>query len=71
MSFWDTVLGHQLAETLVRELPKLNRKKKQETFRLKDEESDAYLSKAINEDGYRFAGSYVDSKGVTVVVLEK
>lgn len=23
MSFWDTVLGHRLAETLIRELPKI------------------------------------------------
>ena len=29
MSFWDSILGHRLAEVLIRELPKITKSKKQ------------------------------------------
>lgn len=74
MTFWDTVRGHQLADTLIRELPKMNKRngvKRQELVYMTDTDKDLYLQKALSEDGCRAVTSFVNAEGFSVVIIEK
>lgn len=69
MTFWDTVLGHRLAETLINYLPDIAREKRQTVKKVKnselfDELEDA-ISKGYQIDHLTLAGS------VFVVVYSK
>lgn len=76
MTFWDTVRGNHLADTLIRCLPKLcdsieNEKRKHaEIIKLHNDADDETVDRLIMEEHYSFEGSFVDSKGITNIVLK-
>lgn len=70
MDFWDTVLGHRLAETLVHTLPELTEKPKQ--FMVichSDDEVENEITHQWN-CGYRFMNSIV-LIDKTILIFEK
>ncbi len=72
MTFWDTVMGHELARTLTMELPKLTAGKEQYIETMAESEVAAYISREL-ENGKRFA-AYVpakDESGNVSVIMEK
>lgn len=68
LSFWDTRLGQELAETLIRELPKLTRKRKQYTERLSGKEVIPYLEKEL-ANGKRFVTYMRDPRSYDYIVF--
>lgn len=71
LSFWDTMLGQRLAETLNRELPRLNRKKEQYTKLIKEEQAVAYIETEITA-GNRFISHVKDAEtGYVLIIMEK
>ena len=71
LSFWDTMLGQRLAETLNRELPRLNRKKEQYTKLIKEEQAVAYIETEIAA-GNHFIGHVKDAEtGYVLIIMEK
>lgn len=65
-SFWDTVQGNRLAQVLIRELPELNKPKKQ----IAVEENKSEAAKAIQEkleEGYILVHVIQNSSTVTLV----
>ena len=78
MTFWDTVLGHNLAETLIRNLPKiadslktLNQpaKRTQHAKIVNSESVDAYLNNEF-ESGRVFVSATVLNSVKTLVITE-
>ena len=69
LNFWETVRGTRLADTLIRELPKLAAKNKQRIMLVNDSESVMDLREAL-EDGERIVTSFQIGDS-TYVVLEK
>ena len=72
MNFWDTILGHDLARVLIRELPKLTAPKKQQIETLKESEVAAYINQELH-NGKMFV-SYIpakDESGKVSVIMEK
>lgn len=63
MDFWNTVRGVELAETLIRELPKLTREKEQIVV------CEGKIKERI-ESGYRFVGTFREN-GIAYAILEK
>ena len=76
MTFWDTIRGNQLADTLIRYLPTLcdsieNEKRKHtEIIKLYDTADDETVAKLITKEHYSLEGSFIDSKGITNIVLK-
>lgn len=70
LSFWDTVRGRDLAETLIRELPKLTGRKKQEIVRLSQDDAVSYIEDKIFSGKARVVTSY-SWNDETFVVLEE
>lgn len=69
VTFWDTIKGQQLAEILIRELPKLTNSKEQYTENLPDEEVHYFLEKKLKA-GKRYIGHY-SYGGMTTIIMEK
>ena len=69
MTFWDSILGQQLAKMLLRELPKLTKEKVQYTETMKDDRVQAFLEDRI-QNGDRYV-SHFSYNGLTTIVLEK
>ena len=71
LSFWDTMLGQRLAETLNQELPRLNRKKEQYTKLINEEQAVAYIETEIaaaeGESAAKDMGLPVDNYGLLMV----
>lgn len=71
LSFWDTVLGHQLADTLNRELPRLTRKRIQYTKLLDTDKVLNYVKSEIDA-GNCYVGMVKDREsGRILVIMEK
>lgn len=73
MSFWDTIRGHQLADTLIRELPNLTRKRKQILICSDSNEGLDQIFRLIKEEGYLYVGTFKTKSCINenIVVLEK
>ena len=70
LSFWDTVRGCELADTLIRNLPKLTGRE-QICVRCKDvDEAVKIIEKAINEKRARFLAA-VPPNDPRIVILER
>lgn len=69
MTFWDTILGQQLAKTLIKELPKLTAKPKQYTQTIEDDKVQEFLEERV-QAGDRYI-SHFSHHGKTTVVMEK
>lgn len=69
VTFWDTIKGQQLAEILIRELPKLTNSKEQYTENMPDEEVHYFLEKKLKA-GERYIGHY-SYGGMITIIMEK
>ena len=70
LSFWDTVRGNELADTLIRNLPKLAGRE-QICVRCKDvDEAVKIIEKAINEKRARFLAA-VPLNDPRLIILER
>lgn len=69
MAFWDSMLGNQLAKTLIRELPKLTKEKEQYTRTVMDQELQSFITEEIQK-GNRYI-SHISYDGFTTVIMEK
>lgn len=69
MSFWDSILGQQLAKVLIRELPKLNVKTKQYAETMADDSVQDFIKTSL-EMGERYVSHY-SFGGKTTVIMEK
>lgn len=69
VTFWETIRGQRLADTLIRELPKLMNKKTQYTETLPDHEVHSFLEKRIGS-GDRYVAHF-KNEGFTTVIMEK
>ena len=68
MTFWDTVMGHHLADTLIRCLPKLTEKKQViKRFELKSEAIE-FIENEIKR-GNCF-GNMLEDNGVFYAIIE-
>lgn len=69
MAFWDSMLGNQLAKTLIRELPKLNAEAKQYSETMPDDRVQDFIKVKI-EAGERYVNHF-SFGGKTTVIMEK
>ena len=69
MSFWQTILGNQLAKTLIRELPKLNVRPEQYSETMTDDKVQGFIKERV-EVGERYVNHF-SFDGKTTVVMEK
>lgn len=70
LTFWDTVRGHQLADTLIRELPNCNEKGRQTILPLKKEQDVEDLQSELARGNKAVVTSFV-VEGTTYVVTER
>lgn len=72
LTFWETRRGMQLADTLIRELPKLTKKKEvvQYAATLKCEDVHEYICRKL-ETGFRFVGVVNTKNGQLTVIMEQ
>lgn len=72
LTFWETRRGMQFADTLIRELPKLTKKKEvvQYTATLRCADVHAYIRKKL-EMGSRFVGVVDTKDGRLTVIMEQ
>lgn len=70
LDFWSTIRGVRLADTLIRELPRINAKGRQKAITLSSEKDDAELMSMLDK-GFRFTGSFINAKRQSVVIVEK
>ena len=76
MDFWNTVMGHQLADVLIRFLPVIAEKSCEETEQkatvlMKGGADTEKLLDAINNGEERFIGTFTSPEGATIVITEK
>lgn len=81
MDFWNTVRGVQLADTLIRELPRLEGPKEQILVTIENnptrDMSGREISRSLErleeamERGYRIVTSFPMGMGHTVIVMER
>lgn len=69
MTFWDTILGNQLAKTLIRELPKLTKQKKQYSVTIPNNKVHEVLEDKIKA-GERYVGHF-SCGDKTTIIMEK
>lgn len=69
MDFWNTIIGNRLANTLVKELPKLTEKKAQYTATMNDNLVQQYITVEVSA-GNRYIGHFSHA-GKTTVIMEK
>lgn len=69
LTFWDTIRGNHLADILIRELPKLTKKKAQYAETMADAEVPAFLAERIGA-GERYINHF-SYNGETTVIMEK
>lgn len=69
--FWDTVLGNQLANILISELPQLNQPKKQILRECDSDERIRYELENKLMEGFRLHTSIQLQNGKTILVFEK
>ena len=72
LTFWETRRGMQLADTLIRELPKMTKKKEvvQYAATLKCEDVHEYICRKL-ETGSRFVGVVNTKNGQLTVIMEQ
>ena len=72
LTFWETRRGMQLADTLIRELPKLTKKKEvvQYAATLKCEDVHEYICRKL-VTGSRFVGVVNTKNGQLTVIMEQ
>ena len=68
MNFWDTIRGHELADSLIRYLPRLA-PKSQFTGTVPDQDVHDFIKEKV-EAGYRYV-SHISVNGFTTIILEK
>ena len=69
LTFWETIRGRNLADTLINNLPKIAEKRKQYTMVLKEDEVISYVRIAITE-GERYVSHYKYGNEV-MLIMEK
>ena len=70
-TFWNTILGTELAKTLIRELPKIAEPKEQYTMTIENQKVQAYVIEEI-EKGNRYVSHITNQyTGRTTVIMEK
>lgn len=67
LTFWDTVRGTRLADTLIRELPKLTKERKQETIRVLSGVSVADVVEVKIKEGKRYVTQIPAGEDVLVI----
>lgn len=70
MSFWDTVLGNQLAHTLIEELPEITKKRQQLPIICTSGE-EVLKQMELLERGYHFYAFIPLADGRKIVIFEK
>lgn len=73
MDFWNTIIGNRLANTLVKELPKLTKLMEEEKIQYTATMNDNLVQKYIEVEvsaGNRYIGHYSHA-GKTTVIMEK
>lgn len=68
VTFWDTIKGQQLAEILIRELPKLTKGTQQYAKSIKDDEVHEFLNRKLDA-GERYINHYSHG-GRTTIIME-
>lgn len=69
ITFWETIRGQRLADTLIKELPKLVRPKTQYTETLPDDDVHSFLGERVGS-GDRYVAHFTNG-GFTTVIMEK
>lgn len=69
INFWETIRGTRLADTLIRELPKLTKAKTQYTETMPDNDVHSFLENRIGS-GDRYVAHFKND-GYTTVIMEK
>ncbi|MBR5193043.1 MAG: hypothetical protein IKW37_01295 [Bacteroidaceae bacterium] len=69
ITFWETIRGQRLADTLIKELPKLVKTKTQYTETLPDDDVHSFLGERIGS-GDRYVAHFKNG-GFTTVIMEK
>ena len=69
VTFWETIRGTRLADTLIKELPKLTKQKKQYTETIPDHDVHTFLEERTGA-GDRYVAHFTNG-GFTTVIMEK
>lgn len=67
MGFWESIRGVQLANVLIRELPKLNRPRTQYTAKLPSNQVFEYIEMEI-KNGSEFVSTVVDGDETLIIM---
>lgn len=73
MDFWNTILGHHLADTLIRHLPKLAEALATTQYTIECESKDkaaAIVKDSIN-NGHKYVSQIDESDGKVLLIMQK